>query len=332
MQGKAYDAIIGLDSDGGGEQNMEKIKLGISACLLGEKVRYDGQHKLDRFLAGTLSEYVEWVPVCPEVGCGLPVPREAMHLAGNPESPRLVTVRSGIDHTERMLDWTKSKLEELEKEALCGFVFKSKSPSSGMTKVKVYNDNGMPSKTGVGLFAREFMKKFPLLPVEDEGRINDPILRENFIERIFVFARWRDFIRSGFSMKGLVDFHTRHKLLIMAHNPKMTSELGRIVGGRRREVFGEYIAKLMETLKLHATVKKNVNVLQHIAGYFKKDLSADEKKEVLECIEDYHRNLVPQIVPLTLLNHYVRKYDQKYLAEQFYLSPHPLELRLRNHV
>lgn len=331
MQGKAYDAIIGLNSDEG-EQNMEKIKLGISACLLGEKVRYDGQHKLDRFLAGTLSEYVEWVPVCPEVGCGLPVPREAMHLAGNPESPRLVTVRSGIDHTGRMLDWTKSKLEELEKEALCGFVFKSNSPSSGMTKVKVYNDSGMSSKTGVGLFAREFMKKFPLLPVEDEGRINDPILRENFIERIFVFARWRDFIKSGSSMRDLVDFHARHKLLIMAHNPKMTSELGRIVGSGKKEVFGEYIAKLMETLKLHATVKKNVNVLQHIAGYFKKVLSADEKKEVLECIEDYHRNLVPQIVPLTLLNHYVRKYDEKYLAGQFYLSPHPLELRLRNHV
>ena len=311
---------------------MDKIKLGISACLLGEKVRYDGQHKLDRFLAGTLSEYVEWVPVCPEVGCGLPVPREAMHLAGNPESPRLVTIRSGIDHTKKMLDWTESKLEELEKEELCGFVFKSKSPSSGMTKVKVYNDSGMSSKTGIGLFARKFMDKFPLLPVEDEGRINDPILRENFIERIFVFARWRDFIKSGSSIKGLVDFHARHKLLIMAHNPKMTSELGRIVGSGRKEVFGEYIAKLMETLKLHATVKKNVNVLQHIAGYFKKVLSDDEKKEVLECIEDYHRNLVPQIVPLTLLNHYVRKYDEKYLAAQFYLSPHPLELRLRNHV
>lgn len=314
---------------------MDKIKLGISACLLGERVRYDGQHKLDRFLAGTLSEYVDWVPVCPEVGCGLPVPREAMHLAGDPASPRLVTVRTNIDHTQRMLKWTVSKLKELEKDELCGFVFKSKSPSSGMVNVKIYDANGMPSRTGSGLFAREFMKRFPLLPVEDEGRINDPVLRENFIERIFVFARWRDFVKNDSSIKGLVDFHARHKLLIMAHNPKMTSALGQIVAGAKgrdkKLVFEEYITQLMETLKLHATVKKNVNVLQHIAGYFKKLLSADEKKELSEIIENYHRNLVPLVVPLTLLNHYVRIYGEKYLADQFYLSPHPLELRLRNH-
>ncbi|OGV38406.1 MAG: hypothetical protein A2020_15220 [Lentisphaerae bacterium GWF2_45_14] len=315
---------------------MKKIKLGISACLLGEKVRYDGQHQLDRFLAGTLSEYVDWMPVCPEVECGLPVPREAMHLAGNPESPRLVTVRSGIDHTGKMLKWAEDKLRELEEEKLCGFVFKSKSPSSGMTKVKVYSDSGMPTKNGIGLFAAAFMKKFPLLPVEDEGRINDPSIRENFIERIFVFARWRDFIKNDSSIKGLVDFHTRHKLLIMAHNPKMTAALGQIVakakGENKDTVFTEYITKFMETLKLQATVKKNVNVLQHIAGYFKKNLSADEKKELIELIDSYHKNLIPLIVPLTLLNHYVRKYNEKYLAEQFYLNPHPLELCLRNHV
>jgi len=315
---------------------MDKIKLGISACLLGERVRYDGQHKLDRFLAGTLSEYVDWVPVCPEVGCGLPVPREAMHLAGDPASPRLVTVKTDIDHTQRMLKWTAAKLKDLEKEELCGFVFKSKSPSSGMVNVKIYDANGMPSRTGSGIFAREFMKRFPLLPVEDEGRINDPVLRENFIERIFVLARWRDFVKNDSSIKGLVDFHARHKLLIMAHNPKMTSALGQIVAGAkgrdRKLAFEKYITQLMETLKLHATVKKNVNVLQHIAGYFKKVLSADEKKELSEIIENYHRNLVPLLVPLTLLKHYVRIYGEKYLAEQFYLSPHPLELRLRNHV
>lgn len=315
---------------------MDKIKLGISACLLGEKVRYDGQHKLDRFLAGTLSEYVEWIPVCPEVGCGLPVPREAMHLSGDPASPRLVTVRTNIDHTQRMLKWVEAKLKELEREELCGFVFKSKSPSSGMVNVKIYDENGMPSRTGSGIFAREFMKRFPLLPVEDEGRINDPVLRENFIERIFVFARWRDFVKNDSSIKGLVDFHARHKLLIMAHNPKMTSALGQIVAGAKgrdkKLVFEEYITRLMETLKLHATVKKNVNVLQHIAGYFKKVLSSDEKKELAELIDNYHRNLVPLLVPLTLLNHYVRIHGEKYLADQLYLSPHPLELRLRNHV
>ncbi|MGD1075101.1 MAG: DUF523 domain-containing protein [Thermodesulfovibrionales bacterium] len=172
----------------------EKIKIGISSCLLGERVRYDGGHKLDHFLVQTLGTYVQWVPVCPEVEYGLPVPREAMHLAGDVASPRLVTRKTGTDHTEGMLRWAKKKLAELEKQDLCGFVFKSRSPSSGMKGVKVYTQSAMPSYKGVGIFANAFMEYFPLVPVEDDKRLNDPALRENFVERIFAYKRWKDFI------------------------------------------------------------------------------------------------------------------------------------------
>ncbi|MEW5910484.1 MAG: DUF523 domain-containing protein, partial [Thermodesulfobacteriota bacterium] len=182
----------------------DSIKIGISTCLLGENVRYDGGHKLDRFLTDTLGQYVSYVPVCPETECGLGIPREAMRLVGDPGSPRLVTIRSRIDHTDQMIEWGKQKMEDLEKENLCGFIFKSNSPSSGMERVKVYDEKGMPAKSGVGIFSRIFMERFPLIPVEDEGRLHDPALRENFIERIFTLKRWRDVLVSGKSRKAIV--------------------------------------------------------------------------------------------------------------------------------
>jgi uncharacterized protein YbgA (DUF1722 family)/uncharacterized protein YbbK (DUF523 family) len=315
---------------------MEKIKLGVSACLLGEPVRYDGGHKLDRFVKDVLGRFVEYVPVCPEVECGLPVPREAMHLEGDPHSPLLVTTRTGLDHTDRMLKWAARRIEELEREDLCGFVFKTNSPSSGMERVKVYRDGRLAAKTGTGLFARAFMDRFPLLPVEDEGRLNDPAIRENFIERIFVFKRWRELASAGNGIKDLVDFHTRHKLLILAHSPKHYSAMGKLVASGKtmpeEELFGRYRSLLMEAIKLKATAAKNTNVLQHLAGYFKKQLTPDEKQELAELISGYHAGHFPLIVPVTLINHYVRKYDQPYLKLQYYLNPHPAELRLRNHV
>jgi len=315
---------------------MEKIKLGISSCLLGEKVRYDGGHKLDHFLTDTLGKYVEWVPVCPEVESGLPVPREAMHLVGDPEEPRLITVRTGTDHTGRMKKWANRKVAALEREELCGFVFKSRSPSSGMRGVKIYSETGMPHATGSGIFAHAFMEQFPLLPVEDEGRLHDPTLRENFIERIFVFKRWQEFKKAGGSAGELVSFHTDHKLLIMSHGQKHYGMLGKIVArakkAKRDELHRQYFTTIMDGLRFLTTVKKNTNVLQHMSGYFKELLSGDEKQELQEVIEHYRQELVPLIVPLTLIKHYVRKYDVKYLKRQHYLNPHPLELMLRNHV
>ena len=312
------------------------MKIGISTCLLGENVRYDGGHKLDRYLRDLLGKYVSYVPVCPETESGMPIPREALRLVGDIDSPRLVTQKSGEDYTSVMQSWASKRLDALEKEKLCGFIFKSKSPSSGMERVKVYNDKGHPVPKGRGIFAGMFMERFPLLPVEEDGRLHDPMLRENFITRIFVYGRWLELMEQGLTTARLIDFHTRHKLLLMAHNVNAYRELGRLVAGARElppdELADQYISKLMTALKLSSTIKKNVNVLQHVMGYFKKDLSSDEKQELLEVIGNYKDSLVPLIVPVTLLNHYVRKYDQPYLKEQVYLNPHPMELKLRNHV
>ena len=317
------------------ETRKDRLRLGISSCLLGERVRWDGNHKRDPFLTDTLGNYVEWVPVCPEVECGFPTPREPVRLVGDPRAPRMVTSNTGVDKTEEMLAWTRQRVVELEQEDLCGFIFKTNSPSSGMRSIKVYNEKGMPVKRGVGLFARAFMDHFPLLPVEDEGRLNDAGLRENFIERVFTLKRWREALARGRKRGVLVDFHSRHKLLIMSHSPKHSAEMGRLVahakGRPMSELFGEYERVLMEALELKATPSKHTNVLQHIQGYFKKQLSPDEKQEMLELIEQHRLGHVPLIVPITLANHYVRKFRTPYLEQQCYLRPHPLELQLRNH-
>lgn len=312
----------------------EKIKIGISSCLLGKLVRYDGSHKHDHYLTDTFGQFVEWVPVCPEVEYGLTVPREAMRLVGDPASPRLVTRKSGIDHTVGMLKWVGKKLKELGREELCGFIFKSRSPSSGIRGVKVYTSSGMPGRSGAGLFGGAFVNHFPMIPAEDDGRLHDPVLRENFIERVFVLKRWLDFLKEGWAMRSMVSFHTRHKLLIMAHSPKHYTMLGRLVaqGGTRKRLPEEYLTILTEGFKLIATVKKNTNVLMHCMGYFKKKISPDEKQELLEVINNYHKGLIPLVVPITLINHYVRKYNESYLKDQYYLNPHPIELMLRNHV
>ena len=314
---------------------MEKIRLGISACLLGQNVRYDGGHKLDRYLTDTLGQYVEYVPVCPEVECGLGVPREAMRLVGDTESPRLVTVKTKQDLTERMMTWARKRVKELEKEGLCGFVFKRGSPSSGMERVKVYNERGMAEKKGRGMFAGAFMDHFPLIPVEEEGRLHDPKLRENFIERIFALMRWREVVQGKKTLGALVAFHTQHKLLILSHGEKHYRALGKLVADGKKlplmEVYRGYETLLMEALKLTTTIKKNVNVLQHMMGYFKEQLTKDEKQELLEVLKDYHKGFIPLIVPVTLINHYVRKYKEGYLGQQVYLNPHPIALQLRNH-
>lgn len=313
----------------------ERIRIGVSACLLGQPVRYDGMGKHDRYITGTLGEYLDFVPVCPEVESGFPVPRETMRLVGDPENPRLLTTRSGVDHTERMQAWAEKRVRELEQENLCGFIFKSDSPSSGLMRVKVYNNKGMAEKKGVGLFARAFTRHFPLLPVEEEGRLNDAKLRETFIEQLFTLKRWRETLAAGRTMKILVDFHTRHKLLMLSHSPAVAKEMGKLVAEGRRmtptEAFTRYESLLIEALRMKTTLKKNLNVLQHIMGYFKQQLNADEKQELLEILDHYRREIVPLIVPVTLLNHYVRKYDQPYLKQQVYLNPHPIALKLRNH-
>ncbi|MCM0084317.1 DUF523 and DUF1722 domain-containing protein [Geomonas sp. Red32] len=313
------------------------IKIGVSSCLLGEKVRYDGGHKLDHYVTDTLGRFFTFVPVCPEVECGMPVPRESMRLEENPADPghpRLVTNKTRIDKTAQMLSFCEKKVRELEGEDLCGFIFKKNSPSSGLHRVKVYRE-GMPSLAGRGLFAAAVAGHFPLLPVEEEGRLNDPELRENFIERVFAYRRWKDLLAANPDLGSLVEFHTRHKLLIMAHSVTLYREIGALVAHGREvslsELLDRYQELFMKALELQATVKKNTNVLQHIMGYFKRELTPAEKEELLGVIEQYRQRLVPLVVPVTLLKHYVMKYRQEYLQNQWYLSPHPTELMLRNH-
>lgn len=311
------------------------IRVGVSSCLLGEKVRYDGGHKRDYYITDVLGRFFTFVPVCPEIGCGMPVPREAMRLEGDPGHPRLVTHKSRIDKTEQMDAFCRQKITELAGEDLCGFIFKKNSPSSGLFRVKVYNE-GMPVRSGSGLFAAAVVKRFPLLPAEEEGRLNDADIRENFIERVFSYRRWQDFLLDSPDLGRLVTFHARHKLLIMAHSTSIYREMGALVAHGKEigwpGLVHEYEALFMKALALHATVKKNTNVLMHIMGYFKRNLNSAEKDELLGVIREYHDRLVPLIAPITLLKHYVSKYDQLYLQQQFYLTPHPAELMLRNHV
>jgi uncharacterized protein YbgA (DUF1722 family) len=234
-----------------------------------------------------------------------------------------------------MLGWAEKRVRELEAENLCGFIFKSDSPSSGLMRVKVYNPKGMAEKKGVGLFARAFTRHFPLLPVEEEGRLNDPVLRETFIEQIFTLKRWRETLALGQNMKNLVDFHTRHKLLMLSHSPANARLMGKLVADGRKTpiqtVYAQYENLLIETLRMKSTIKKNLNVLEHILGYFKNQLGSDEKQEMLEIFDRYRNAFVPLIVPVTLLNHYVRKTGEPYLKQQVYLNPHPIALKLRNH-
>jgi len=314
----------------------ELLRLGISRCLLGEEVRFDGGHKRDNFLTEVLGRYVEWVPVCPEVEAGLGTPREAMRLVGDPQDPRLVTIKSGMDHTRALETMTTNRIEELKNLDLSGYVFKKGSPSCGIKRVRNYNEHGMPSRNGVGLFARAFIEQFPLIPVEDEGRLCDPTLRENFIERVFCYRRWQDLVQRGVTRQALVQFHTIHRYLLLAHHSQQCEVLGRLIcqahRHRPKELAHRYGELFMKALAVKATVRKHVNVLQNILGYFKERLGAHEKAELLSVIGDYHHGLTPLIVPLTLIKHYVQIFDVSYIRDQVYLNPHPKELMLLNHV
>jgi uncharacterized protein YbgA (DUF1722 family)/uncharacterized protein YbbK (DUF523 family) len=315
----------------------EKIRLGVSACLLGDEVRYDGGHKRDAFLVDTLGAFVEWVPVCPEVEIGLGVPRPPIRLVGDDaNAPRLVVERSGEDLTGRMQRWAAGRVEELRELGLHGYVLKRASPSCGLVRVRVYGEDGSPGRVGRGLFAAALVDTLPMLPVEEEGRLTDAGIRESFIERVFAAARWQAFIATRPRVRELVAFHAAHKFAILAHSPRADAALGRLVAGSGPRLAAEtlttYGVRFMQALAVRATRARHVNVLQHLAGFFKRQLTDDERAEVAEVIGEYRRGLVPLVVPLTLLKHHVRRLGVAYLADQVYLSPHPKELMLRNHV
>jgi uncharacterized protein YbgA (DUF1722 family)/uncharacterized protein YbbK (DUF523 family) len=312
------------------------IRVGVSSCLLGAKVRYDGGHKRDRYLTDVIGDWVQWVPVCPEVEVGMPTPRPTIRLEGSEEVVRLVEPKSREDWTERMEQWSDGRIDGLMEAQLDGYVLKRASPSCGMERVKVWSGAGMPAKSGVGVFARVLMDRWPNLPVEEEGRLNDPVLRENFIVRIFCRHRWRRLLRDGGRRADLVAYHTAHKMLLQSHTEAGYRRLGRLVAslGTRpdEEVLREYEDELFSTLRNRATIKRHTNVLQHAAGYLKRVLDPASKAELRALIEDYRQGFVPLVVPITLLRHHVHRHGIDYMAGQLYLEPHPKELMLRNRV
>ena len=314
----------------------EKIRLGISACLLGAEVRYDGGHKRDAFLAETLGPFVEWVPVCPEVEIGLGVPRDTLRLVGDAAAPRLVVQKTGEDLSARMRRYARGRTEELAALGLHGYVLKRASPSCGLFRVRVHGDRGTTVGAGRGLFAAALAERLPLLPVEEEGRLGDPGLRESFIERVFAAARWQALRRRRPGPRDLVAFHAAHKYAVLAHSPRHYAALGRLVASAGRVLtdaaLDAYGALLMEALAVRATRPRHVNALQHMAGFFKRQLGPDERAELGEVIEEYRGGLVPLVVPITLIRHHVRRFGVSYLGDQVYLRPHPKELMLRNHV
>ncbi len=318
-----------------------RLRLGVSSCLVGRKVRYDGQHKRDAFLVDVLGPLVEWVPVCPEVEVGMGVPREPIRLVGTAAAPRLVAERSGKDHTGAMLRFAEARVRELEALGLDGYVTKKDSPSCGMERVRVHGGKGgPPRRDGVGMFARALMHRLPLLPVEEEGRLNDAALRESFVERVFAYARWKAAVAAGMRRGDLVRFHAAHKLALMAHSPAAYRALGALVGGTGKGSMAAtveaYGARFMEGLEVPATRGRHANVLQHAAGYFKGLLDAPDRRELAEAVADYGKGHVPLVVPLTLVRHHVRRHAGapgiEWLAGQTYLDPDPKELMLRNHV
>ncbi|OEC33604.1 Uncharacterized conserved protein YbgA, DUF1722 family [Pseudomonas cuatrocienegasensis] len=311
-----------------------KPRLGISACLLGAEVRYNGGHKESRLCNRTLSDYFDFTPVCPEVAIGLGIPREPIRLVGDPEQPRAVgTVHRELDVSDALTAYGTQMAEELG--GICGYIFMQQSPSCGLERVKVYQDNGRPSEPrGRGLFAAAFCARHPDLPVEEDGRLNDPVLRENFITRVFAYADWQRTLAAGLTRKTLIDFHSRYKYLLMATHPVQYRTLGRMLGNLGQHDLGElaprYFSELMAALKKCATRRTHSNVLMHLSGYFKQSLDGEDKREMQHLISQYRHGVVPLVVPLTLLKHHLRLHPDRYLQQQVYLQPHPENLSLRN--
>lgn len=311
----------------------EKIPVGISACLLGEEVRYNGGHKFDAYINGTLADYFELIPFCPEVGAGLGVPRPPIRLVRKPEGIRAVGVKNpDNDVTDKLNSYSANSLESITR--LYGFILKKGSPSCGMERVKVFNQKGMPDAVGQGLFASALMAAFPHLPMEEEGRLGDPQLRENFIQRVFVYWYWRNKVAGELTVAKITGFHGKMKLTLMSHNQNRARDLGAMVAGVKKnnleEVADRYITELMQLLKVVATTKNHVNVLQHIQGYLRRELDAADKAELVEVIGQYRKGQLPLIVPITLLKHYFRKCPDPYIDNSWYMMPYPQALKLRN--
>ena len=312
---------------------MGEILIGVSACLLGEQVRYDGGHKRNAFLLEELARHVRVVPVCPEVGIGLGVPREPIRLVRRGGEERLMGA-SGADHTDAMRAWVVATAADLRKRDLSGFVLKKGSPSCGLERVKVWDEGSeRPSPEGQGMFARVLAETLPGLALEEEGRLNDPGLREHFVDRVFGHARVRDFFAGDWDPDGLVRFHSAEKVAVLAHDPDIARTLGQVVAGQRELAPEELAARYRDlharAFTRRATNGRQANALMHLAGHLKDALGSDDRRELREAIEDYRGGLVPVAVPLALLSRHLRATGAGWAQAQTYLEPHPKELGLR---
>jgi uncharacterized protein YbgA (DUF1722 family)/uncharacterized protein YbbK (DUF523 family) len=314
----------------------EPVRVGVSSCLLGAEVRWDGGHKRERFLTDVLAPFVEWVPVCPEAELGMGVPREPVHLARDGAALRMLGNRSGEDWTERMRAFAARRAREIEARELCGYVLKKDSPSCGMERVRVKPDAGPVKRDGRGLFAEALLERMPALPVEEEGRLNDAQLRENWIERVFAYRRLRSLFAARWTLGQLVAFHAAHKLQLLAHSTESYRSLGRVVAHAkqtpRAALRERYEREFMAALAVRATRGRHVNVLEHGVGYLRERVAPSVRASLAAQIADYRAGLVPLVVPVAMLRHYVEQLGIDYLAQQTYLDPHPKELMLRNHV
>jgi uncharacterized protein YbgA (DUF1722 family)/uncharacterized protein YbbK (DUF523 family) len=310
--------------------SIHRIPVGISSCLVGQAVRFDGGHKADRYINSRLSDFMEWIPFCPEVAIGLGIPRPPIRLVQTAGGIRVQGVKDPtVDVTDQLAAYGRKTAQDLH--GLCGYIFKARSPSCGMERVKTYHENGLPGRSeGVGAYAQEIMRAHPNLPVEEEGRLNDPDLRDNFIERVFTRYRWLQLQAEGITPARLVEFHTRHKLSVMAHNQAAYRRLGQRVATAGRKGFAalchEYETELMQAMSRIATRQSHTNVLQHLQGYFSKQLSTTDRAEMSASINDYRRGLVPLIAPLTLIRHHFLHYPNDWALSQTYLEPYPREL------
>lgn len=316
------------------ELTTNKIPIGISSCLLGERVRFDSGHKNNDYINKTLSEYFEFRSFCPEVAIGLGIPREPIRLVdqtGLGDIRCIGTKNPDLDVTEKLQNIAREQFDWVNET--CGYIFKKDSPSCGMERVKVYQKS-MPRRNGVGVFAAEVQKAFPNLPTEEEGRLGDSRLRENFIKRVFMYKRWRDIVQNNPTKKALVDFHARHKLIFMSHNQTQTRKLGQLVSKigtmPMQHYCDEYLSRMTEITRKPASNKNHTNVLKHIQGYLKRKLDGDDKAELEEAIDQFRLGYSPLIVPITLLRHHFRKHPDEYIAQSYYMSPHPRELMLLN--
>ena len=310
--------------------NNIKIPVGISSCLLGENVRFDGGHKRDAYIVGTLSHYFDFRAFCPEAAIGLGIPRPTMHLIKKENTVRCIVIKNpDCDVTDRLCDYAQQ--QKHAHAELCGYIVKKDSPSCGMARVRVFTGE-IPNRVGVGIYTQTLIENNPLLPIEEEGRLGDAGLRENFIQRVYILHRWKKLLAEGLSVQSLTKFHARHKLIIMSHGDYRP--LGQLLANATKdnilESADQYILQMMTILKKVVNRSNHVNVLQHIQGYLKKELSADDKAELGELIERYRHGEIPLIVPITLLKHHFRKTPDPYIEESYYMSPYPQELQLIN--